>query len=154
MSFITSSALCLTGDVLLTSFYRFCRTYFLKSGQKVPSFSEALVSGMTVSEEDKELVANTAKDEEMDIADLLNLERMKRLYAKLLLSLRSAVRIAFVTHTDILEAGKYIQNYMESSMKEKSSAGHERDDNDDVIELIPSLSSTRIKRDEVLQVTP
>lgn len=109
---------------------------------------------MTVSGDEEEFVPNTAKDEEMDPAELLNLERMKRLYAKLLLSLRSAVRIAFVTHTDILEAGKYIQNYMESSMKDKSSAGNKREDNDDTIKLIPSLSSTTIKRDEVLQVTP
>lgn len=109
---------------------------------------------MTVSEEEKEFVRNTAEDEEMDIADLLNLERMKRLYAKLLLSLRSAVRIAFVTQTDILEAGKYIQKYMELSMKEKSSAGNKREDNDDMIESIPCLSSTTIKRDEVLQVIP
>jgi hypothetical protein len=109
---------------------------------------------MTVSEEEKQLTPNAAEDEEMDVAELLNLERMKRLYAKLLLSLRSAVRIAFVSHTDILEAGKYIQNCMELSMKEKSSAGHKRDNNDDVLELIPCLSSTSIKRDEVLQVTP
>jgi hypothetical protein len=107
---------------------------------------------MIVSEEENQFVPSTAKDEEMDTAELLNLERMKRLYAKLLLSLRSAVRIAFVTHTDVLEAGKYIQNYMESSMKEKSSAGHKREDNDDMIELIPSLSSTTIQIDEVLQV--
>jgi hypothetical protein len=104
---------------------------------------------MIVSEEENQFVPSTAKDEEMDTAELLNLERMKRLYAKLLLSLRSAVRIAFVTHTDVLEAGKYIQNYMESSMKEKSSAGHKREDNDDMIELIPS---TTIQIDEVLQV--
>ena len=136
------------------SFYRFCRTYFLKRGQTLSSFSQALGSGMTVSEEEKEFVRNTAEDEEMDIADLLNLERMKRLYAKLLLSLRSAVRIAFVTQTDILEAGKYIQKYMELSMKEKSSAGNKREDNDDMIESIPCLSSTTIKRDEVLQVIP
>jgi hypothetical protein len=109
---------------------------------------------MTVSEEEKQLTPNAAEDEEMDTSELLNLERMKRLYAKLLLSLRSAVRIAFVSHTDILEAGKYIQNYMELSMKDKSSTEHKRDDNDNVIELIPCLSSTTMKRDEVLQVTP
>jgi hypothetical protein len=109
---------------------------------------------MTVSEEEKQLTPNAAEDEEMDTSELLNLERMKRLYAKLLLSLRSAVRIAFVSHTDILEAGKYIQNYMELSMKDKSSTEHKRDDNDNVIELIPCLSSTTMKRDEMLQVTP
>lgn len=105
-----------------------------------------------MSQEEKEFVPNVADEEEMDIADLMNLERMKRLYAKLLFSLRSAVRIAFVAHTDILEAGKYIQNYMELSMKEKSSAGNKREDNDNIIESIPCLSSTTIKRDEVLQV--
>ena len=90
------------------------------------------------------------------MADSLNLERMKRLYSKLLLSLRSAVRIAFVTHTDVLEAGKYIQNYMEISMKALVSAGptsaSASANNYDKIENVPCLSGTTIKCNEVLQV--
>lgn len=107
-------------------------------------------------EEDERLLGNVALATESEMADLLNLERTKRLYSKLLLSLRSAVRIAFVTHTDILEAGKYIQNYMEISMKARVSAGptstNSSASNYDKVENIPCLSGTTIKCNEVLQV--
>ena len=109
-------------------------------------------------EEDEQLLDKVAFAEELEMADSLNLERMKRLYSKLLLSLRSAVRIAFVTHTDVLEAGKYIQNYMEISMKALVSAGptsasaSASANNYDKIENVPCLSGTTIKCNEVLQV--
>lgn len=47
------------------------------------------------------------------------LERLKSLYIKLWLSFRAAVRIAFQSFTDVLEAGTYIQNTMDLLMKGK-----------------------------------
>ena len=47
------------------------------------------------------------------------LERLKSLYIKLWLSLRSTVRIALQSYTDVLEAGTYIQNTMDVLMKGK-----------------------------------
>ena len=137
--------------------HRFCRTYFLRCGQTPPLFKHPTSNGTILAvfeEEDVQLLDNVALSKELEMADLLNLERIKRLYSKLLLSLRSAVRIAFVTHTDILEAGKYIQNYMEISMKARVSAGptSTNANNYDKIENIPCLSGTTIKCNEVLQV--
>ena len=48
------------------------------------------------------------------------LERLKRMYVKLWLSLRATVRVAFQSYTDVLEAGIFIQNTMDSHMKGRS----------------------------------
>ena len=55
------------------------------------------------------------------------LERLKSLYIKLWLSLRSTVRIAFQSYTDVLEAGTYIQNIMDVLMKGKMPKNAEGD---------------------------
>lgn len=45
------------------------------------------------------------------------LHRLEGLYIKLWLCLRATVRVAFVNFTDVLEAGTYIQNIMDTLMK-------------------------------------
>jgi hypothetical protein len=45
------------------------------------------------------------------------LHRLEGLYIKLWLCLRATVRVAFVNFTDVLEAGTYIQNTMDTLMK-------------------------------------
>lgn len=56
--------------------------------------------------------------------DDIALERLKRLYVKLWLSLRATVRVAFQTYTDVLEAGTFIQNTMDRHMKGRNTSGN------------------------------
>ena len=52
-------------------------------------------------------------------------ERLKVMYVKLWLSLRAVVRVAFQSHTDVLEAGAYIQVTLDLLMKGKAPKGEE-----------------------------
>lgn len=52
-------------------------------------------------------------------------ERLEGIYGKLLIGLRAAVKAAFSVHTDVLEAGTFVQQAMGTFMKGKQLPGIE-----------------------------
>jgi hypothetical protein len=101
---------------------RFCRTYFLETGRTLPTLDlqEDLYEQKEVGETEAVDADDDLKSSIETREDAIVLERMKRLYVKLWLSLRATVRVAFQTFTDVLEAGTFIQNTIDSHMKGRS----------------------------------
>jgi hypothetical protein len=106
--------------------YRFCRTYFLGTGRILPPLN--LQGDLYEQDEHEE---TEAVDADGDLCSLIEtredamvLERIKRLYVKLWLSLRATVRVAFQNYTDVLEAGTFIQNTMDRHMKGRSTSSN------------------------------
>lgn len=89
---------------------RWCRTYFLQRGKSI--FSKNINERLDLS-----LPVRNSFNE--------NLHRLEALYTKLFVGLRTSVKIGFSLHTDVLEAGTFIQKSMDSIMKGGSIPGYE-----------------------------
>ena len=87
---------------------RWCRTSFLQQGKALTLLSEidSLVDDDSSSSRVAQLTT-TAVSVPADITD--NVRRLESLYVKLWFTLRYTVRFAFAIHTDVLEAGTFIQ---------------------------------------------
>ena len=77
---------------------RWCRTYFLHKGKSLEYISLG----------DRESGAGTAGTS-LSPEITLCAERLEAIYGKLVIGLRAAVKIAFSNHTDVLEAGTFVQ---------------------------------------------
>lgn len=148
-----SSAHCVVEGCEPSTGIRFCRTYFLESGSTIPYLkdSEALVGLGLTNEEDGD--ENHVEVEIINESSALS-ERLKVLYVKLWLALRAVVRVAFQLHTDVLEAGTYIQNTMDLLMKGKVPKGEEGETLDLGLGISgdPHLTKIMLNLNERLQV--
>ena len=89
-------------------------------------------------------------------------EHIQRIYVNLWLSLRHSVEVAFRIYTDVLQAGTYVQNAMDSYMKGRTFnpvntlESHNGDDkavlHDDFNVAHPYLSNVILNKNERLQV--
>jgi hypothetical protein len=151
--------------------FRFCRTYFLKHGKILPYLKDIdglLYSDVTdlnsqgIEEELKEKAEGkydlTPLNIEKEMESAFALERLQGLYVKLWLCLRASARVAYEKYTDVLEAGTFIQNTMDTIMKGKSSRESEQNDSLKILDLGLGgsdqllLSGFILKQNERLQV--
>lgn len=92
---------------------RWCRTYFLRRGRSIDLISDADAVVQQDSEEDDSHHAHhhhsDSSSHQHSAEDCAALNRLEAFYIKLWMGLRSVVRTAFASHTDVLEAGTYIQ---------------------------------------------
>lgn len=141
------------------SVYRFCRTYFLdlEDDLLLDDVTDE-VSRVSLNEE---LEPRHSRNSASKQTKAMVSEHLQRIYVKLYLSLRHSVEVAFRSFTDVLQAGTYVQNAMDSYMKGRTfepnlSESHDNDDkaalHDDINAAHPYLSNVVLKKNEMLQV--
>lgn len=95
---------------------RWCRTYFLRRGRAVDLISDADAVVQDADGDDAHshhhLNDSSSGNNQYSAEDSAVLNRLEAFYVKLWMTLRSVVRTAFSSHTDVLEAGTYIQVLM------------------------------------------
>lgn len=100
--------------IVMQPLYRWCRTYFLQRGRIAASVD--ISNDLLIAAEESE--GGDSKHSEgmghhehyhIDTGVSNALLRLEGLYTKLLLALRTAVKLAFSRHSDVLEAGTEIQ---------------------------------------------
>lgn len=94
---------------------RWCRTYFLHKGRHAATLKDAAA----LVEKEEDLALDQREEEEIPAVVRMRavLSRLDSLYLKLQHCLGWAVRLAFSSYDDVLEAGQFVQLVLDAAMK-------------------------------------
>ena len=151
----TRSTHCVVEACEPSSGMRWCRTYMLQRGKRLPTIKDTNALVQLADQDDE---SGGASEESAAVASQLAvvatvIPRLEAISAKLAYSLRWSVREAFSQFTDVLEAGQHVQQTMDAIMKGHNSV-YNSDKSNPGCAFPPSLGLNAIKlsHDEYLQV--
>jgi len=137
---------------------RWCRTYLLQRGKRLPTIKDTNALVQLADQDDESAHADGDIEESDSAAAQLAtvaavISRLEAVAAKLAYSLRWSVREAFSQFTDVLEAGQHVQQTMDAIMKGHNSV-YNSDKSNPGCAFPPGLGLDVIKlsHDEYLQV--